>query len=97
MPSFKIIELLKKILKVLAIYGHGSHLGHVIRAILQIYAPPPSSLGGSTYILALTVQAVSEMFKNDSYIVIYVSIPGEGADNHLGSFFSKACLKLLSI
>ena len=32
MPSFKIIGLLvleKKILKVFAIYSHGSHLGHV--------------------------------------------------------------------
>ena len=36
MPSFKIIELLvakKKIVKLLAIYGHGGHLGHVTETI----------------------------------------------------------------
>ena len=42
MPSFKIIELLvqkKKTVKVLAIYGHGGHPGHVTETIFINMCP----------------------------------------------------------
>ena len=60
-------------LKVLAIYGHDSHLGHVTKTIFNKF------MCDSTYNLALISQAVSED------VCKYVYSPGAVADNHLGS------------
>ena len=80
MPSFKIIGLLVLEKKILTIYGHGGHLGHVTCTMyinFLSHFPRADALSG---------QLVSEkkMFENNGYIHVYS--PGTGADNPLKSF-----------
>ena len=70
-------------LKILAIYSHGGHLGHVTLTIYINFHCP--SYHCSTLNLALIGQAVSEQMMFEYYGHIHVYSPGAGADNPLGT------------
>ena len=91
MPSLKIIELLvpmKTILKVLAKYGHGGHLGHVTETIFINSCP--SSFSGRLHIKFDFDIAVSEKTMFENNVHIHALTPRTWVDNPLMSFVSKA-------
>ena len=96
MPSFKIIGLLlcrRRFLKVLTIYGHGGHLGHVTWTIYINFLSPFLRRLHMKFGDVSEKMFENNIFENDMFgknnINIHVYSPGTGVDDPLGYFFHK--------